>query len=29
MESTTQVDRVQTGMRIEKRMVKVLKALAA
>ncbi len=25
----TQVDRVQTGMRIEKRMVKVLKALAA
>ena len=29
MKSETQVERIQTGMRIEKRMVKVLKALAA
>jgi hypothetical protein len=28
MESQTQIERMQTGMRIEKRMVKVLKALA-
>ena len=28
MTSRTQVERIQTGMRIEKRMVKVLKALA-
>ena len=28
MKNQTQVERIQTGMRIEKRMVKVLKALA-
>jgi len=28
MKKQTQVERIQTGMRIEKRMVKVLKALA-
>jgi hypothetical protein len=28
MKNKTQVERIQTGMRIEKRMVKVLKALA-
>jgi hypothetical protein len=28
MKYQTQVERIQTGMRIEKRMVKVLKALA-